>query len=878
MAKEAIKPESASDTQAETQDSTRRTATDAKIEIDRFHAILSERLSIQFGRLYINLPFQSKTKAYPLSPKQAKNDPVRAWAMERYADLHPDAREPLIRSYDAARLRIEREVEIPEDAQAEPEAEPEERPRDRKGRRAQQYAGIIQSVEELKDYAVAAREIGIQYARVPHTQDNPAFTGVWRLDPEKPYRLLDCAIYFTDINRPHAASKSADYSGSLVAVNAQGERKEIQFSRDDLEDKGLDAKLIAFADWPHLPTQKYWLLEALKHLMRDKNVSIHDQYTSLGYALHPEMGLVWIANNGLETAQGFIPSEQAPFIAPALLSPGNGYRALPEVPELNEEIWVLLLEQLNPDNWARLYAKLGAAMRVSFPEGTVERAGKLDFVIETVGDGSGQGKSSEDNFILSLFGADFPYNRPPLISTDDTAPSRPRLMEAMRYLPFMTEDRKAREGNPQFYKQHETRKKLIEMYADNTGGGVKMSAYGRSMASRGNPQGLPLLTGNFDHSAYALRSDAGEEEATEWRACTFVLAPNEKADDGVSRAIGSRRNELTAWGTRERQWMMQQYNQDAHAFMLRVQSWYAQAEKLVLVTCPVWVHSRHKDACIDMVWGMIARQAFLQDLYSDSYQDHFLWNWIETLTPAFIEDRHARADYLQEQVNSRQDAGNLSDFVLDTLRYALGTSQYYIASQQETFLQPEDVPLSLTKLGMKLDQTLEGNEVYRPGQHGIIGYYLARKDMLAFNFAILYPMLEAAAQKQKYPLPSKRDFKKLFAETGVPIVKRDEYGDIERPYSTEKINGKAGQYITIPLHALYPIEESAQNEADEEEQLLQEVNDVKVTPIRRAEPATVGSSSRAEVNGSTQVAVLDRPGQGDVDFSVSAEDIPEEDL
>jgi len=882
---------------------TRRTAQDAQAETERFYILLSPRVHIQYGSISIELPTTpGKTGLYPLSPKQSKNDQVQDWAMGEYGKLYPDEREPLIRNYKAARSQVERTTDIPDDAQIEPQAEqPQESAQDRPAsQRSKRNAAIVQAVQKLKDFSVPAREVGVHYARVPYTEMSAGFTGIWRLDPVKPSRLLDCAIYFTDINRPHAESKSLEYSGTLVAINAQGEEKKIPFSRDALEDKGLDAKLLGFADWPTLPTDKYRLQEALKHLMREKNVKIHDEYPSLGFASHSELGLVWIANNGIETAQGFLSSKEAPFTAPVLFSPGNGYRALADLPafaELKEDLWSLLLDKLNSDNWARMYGKLGAVMRVLFPEETVQQAGKLDFVIETVGDGSGQGKSAEDNFVLSLFGADFTWNRPPLLTTDDTSPSRPRTMEAMRYLPFMTEDRKARENNPQFAKQHETRKKLIEQYADNTGGGSKMGNYGRNVVSRGNPQGVPFMTGNVDHGAYGLRSDAGEEEATEWRVCTFLLTPDEKADYKTSTLIDARRRELTAWGTYERRWIMQQYNADRSAFMLRVQGWRAQAEERVQAICAEWPHTRPMNVCIDIVWGMIARQAFIEDMLPQTYTTHFLWNWIELVTIPFIENRLARAQFLQAIIASRQSGLNLGDFVLDTLRYALGTSQYCIASQQEKLLQPEDVPLSLTKFGMKLDQTLEGNEIYRPGQHGILGYYLARKDAIAFNFSILYPLLEVAAQKPKYPLPTKKDFKRAFAETGLPFVKRDEYGEIVRPYTTEKINGKPDQYITLPLRALYPVG-VAQEGDDEEEELLQEV-ETNIVPFKRAEPERVTPERSASkerppspslagnawaeqraatvAQGSRGVMVADPPRvqENNDPFSVLDEDIPE---
>lgn len=844
------------------QEGTRRTAKDTTEEIDRFCTILSSRIRIRGQFLYVELPTsQGKTKEYPLLPRKNTEDPVRAWVLEQYAELYPGVSDPRIQSYTLARSKVVRNTDTPD---SEDPLQELEAPVTRRGRRSNQFAAIVQEVEKRSDFSQGARDIGVRYTRVPYSIENADFTGIWRLDPEKPYRLLDCSMRVLDLNRPHATSRSADYSGTVEVTNALGEKKTFTIDRETIEERGIDAKFKGFASWPHMPTHRHWLLEAIDLLMREKGVLIRDQREALAWAEHEALGLVWVANNGIETAQGFIPSDTAPFLAPSLLSPGNGYRALTEPQALSGDIWTLLLQELNPNNWARMYAKLGASMRVIFPEGTIERAGKLDFVIETVGEGSGQGKSAEDNYVLSLFGSDFTYNRPPLLTTDDTSPSRPRLMEIPRYCPFMTEDRKAREGNMLFIKQHETRRKLIEQYADNTGGGIKMTAYGTKMISRGNPQGVPFLTGNADHSAYAFSNETGGEEMTEWRACTFILTSDEKSDYQTSLAVNERRQELTNWGTYERQWIMQQYNADRQAFTLRVQDFYAQAEMRVLSVAPEWPHTRPMNVCVDIVSGMLARQAFMQDTFTGQAQELFFSQWIDTFTDEFIQDRLTRAQYLQSLIDRRHNDMRLEDFVLDTIRYALGTSQFYVASQQEKLLQPDDVPLSLSKMGMKLDQTVEGAEMWRPGQHGIVGYYLARKDAIAFNFNILYPLLEAASQKQKYPLPCKSQFKAQFAETGIPHVKRDEYGQIVRPDTSEWVSGKAGQYITIDLHTLYPEPETV--EPNEEEELQREADNEKVVPIRRAEKEA--SSSRAGVNEKV-------PAQAGIDFSASEESIEE---
>lgn len=887
----------------EVPESTKCTTTESREEIDRFYNLLKPHVIIQGQEICIEVPVtEQKKKLYPLIPRNDKNDPLRAWIYEVYADKYPEVTSPRIQNYNFARLKIQRETDIPEPVPGSVPA-PERgtqpgakftagRKRGRGNPLQDEYDRALAEVKEIADLLVPAREIGVLYARVPYTENNPGLTGVWRLDPNKPYQLLDCAVYFKDLNRPHANSKSIDYSGTIRVVNVSGEERTFVIDRDRLEDKGLDAQLKGFASWPHMPSHKHWLLEALDMLMREKTVLIHDQQESLGWCEHKEYGLVWLANNGIETTHGFIPTERAPFIAPSVLVPGNGYRSIdqdraidPSV--LNDEIWELFLEQLNPGNWSRLYGKLGAFAYLLYPEGTRVNAGRLEFAIETVGDGSGKGKSAEDNYVMSLYGVDFRYDLQPYLTADDTAPSRPKVMETVKYCLYADYDRKARPGNALFHKQHESRKQVVTQYADGTGGGNKMTAYGQKLVNRGNPQGGILLTGNFDHAPDSLGSEK-EEDATEWRVCTFLLDQDETADDDVSRHINPRRTELTQWGTAFRHWLMEQYNQDKQALTLRLQNLHEQACLLVDEDLDrVWPHFRPHNYTVDLVAGALTWCAFLSDLFPEDYETRFLYQWFQTYTTAFIDNRYDRAMYIQSLIESRLNPMPLNEYVLDSIRVLLGSSQGYIVSQQDKILQPEDVPSSLSAFGMKHNQNYEGNELWSTGQTKI-GYYLPRKDAIAFNHDLLYPLIEQLALKSKYQLPSKQDFKKKLAETGLPIVKRDQDGNILRPDISEKINGKSGWYITIPLRDVYPIVPVTDEDEDEDELYLSEADNVTQFRAReqeRAQNVTVTVTETGTEPGQpghmtrhvTPSDTAPVPEQDMYDpFDVNPDDVPEE--
>ena len=826
-----------------------RTAQDEQLEIDDLYAIL---LSVQQeGTLFFDIPCGPVKRVCSLFPRRGQDDMLQSWVMGEYRKKYGDRSKPLLMNYKEARSRLKRETPI---SASEQEPTQEEKPKTPKvSARTKKLEEIAQCntliLASADDFKVPGREMGVRYVRVPYRQRDPGLTGLWRIDDQRePIKLLDCAFQFRDIERPHTSSKSTDYAGTIIATNTQGETKTFLIDKEAIEQGGLEARLKGFANWPHVTLHKQWLQDALDLLMREKGVIIHDKQESLGWVIDEKLGLVWVANNGIETAQDFIATEQAPFVAPTLLTPGNGYRALTARPSaLNETIWQRFLGELNSRNWARVYAKLGAYMRLLFPEGTIEHAGKLNFAIETVGDGTGQGKSAEDNFILSLYGTDFPYNRATYLTSTDSVPSRARVMGAVRYCLFADYDHKARPGNPQFHRHHEARKLLIAQYADDEGGGLIVKDKQRNVGPRGNPQGGPLLTGNYDHSAYAIQESGADEEASEFRFCTFTVESDERANYDISIQIDAQRFDITAWGTQTRQWLMQQFNADKHALTQRILQWKAEASNIVDQCSYLWPHSRPMNVCIDLVWGILAWQAFLEDT-TQTYQDSYLWQFFHTFTKAFIDNRYERAMYLQSLLDARTGGQALGDFVLESLRYLFAASDVYVTSQQDEILREEDVPFSLTRAGMSRDLTTEGHEFWRTGRKPI-GHYLPRKGVYAFDFNVLYPELERIAQRQKYPLSRRSEFKKHFAETGIPLVKKDDFGNIVETDIQAWIKRKNGpRYVAIPLSLLYPASDVTEHDEEESEDTQTDVQqehkvitfpgrgDVQAQPVQESGP------------------------------------------
>lgn len=772
---------------AKAEEVTKNTDISAREETERLYAILSPLVGKKNNSLSITI----QKKQYELKSKTERGNFVRMWVFDEYCSRH-HSDYPRVSSLDMALARIFRDHGISEDT---PQKKTSRNSKDSR------FAELEQEIERRADFKVSASVAGTCYVRVPYSADKTDesntdnLCGLWLIGSRQPIHLLKCYLYFSNLNRPYATSKSTDYSGTLHATNAQGKAKTFAVDREAIEEKGLDAKFKGFCVWPKSRRQKDWLLEIIDCLMEEKQVTIHDQQESLGWVEAQEK-LIWVANNALETVDGFIASEQAPFTAPSIVSPGNGYRATPSVPVPNDEIWELFLGKLNESNWERLYGKLGAFARVMFPEGIVEHAGSLPFAIETVGDGSGQGKSAEDNFILSLYGIDFTYDRSTYLSETDTQGGRLRPMSKVKYCLFTDYDRKARPGNNLFDKQHESRKLVIDQYADHTGGGTISSRDAQKERARGKPSGGALLTGNFDHSPISIER---EEEMIEYRVCTFIVQSDEKADMHISREINNRRIELYSWGVAFRRWFMQHYNSDKQAFILLILGLSSHAEKLVLNAGYDWPHTRYINQCIDLVWGVLTWKAFLQEHYPNS----FLLTWLDTFTDAFISTRYQRACYVQGLVDSRKGSTTLDEFVLDTIRYELGTGKCYVRSQQDGILSPDEMPVSPTQLGYK-STSYNGTEVWDTGQTSI-GHYVKRKEAIAFLPNMLYQVVLKEAARKKFPVPSSSTvFNQKLAETGLIACIRNDEDEIVRSNVSIAINGKSKQCLLIPLNILYP--------------------------------------------------------------------------
>lgn len=797
----------------------------AKDEVERIYLILSPMVCKVDEKLYADIPTKKDKKRCEVKVKSDRGDTLRNWIKEQYWKQYPNDKDPRISSFDIACGRLHREYDISEESTSKKKSE---------SGGTSQFKALENEIYEKMDDKWRASVAGTWFVRVPYIEGsiyNSSLIGIWLLGGRQPIRLLDCHIQFVELNRPHARSKSTEYSGTILVINAKGETKRIEITREEIEEKGLDAKLKAFAIWPKSRRVKDWLLEAIDNLMREDGVTIHDQNESLGWVEHPQLGLTWLYNNGLGTANGFISSDKAPYTSPNIVSPGNGYRGMADVPAPTDDIWNLWLNKLNPSNWARVLGKLGAYARVKFPEKTVENAGTLDFAIETVGEGSGQGKSAEDNYILSLDGIDFRYDFPSYLTETDTQPGRLRPMSKVRYCLFGDYDRKARPSQTNFDKQHESRKLVVSQYADHTGGGTISSRDAQKERARGKPCGGILLTGNYDHVPTSVER---EEEATEYRVCTFLVDVEEKADRNISQQIDARRVELFSWGHAFKLWIMQRFNQDSQAFALHIQGLRVKAETLVSEGGYNWPHHRYQNQCVDLVWGICAWKSFLEECYPNS----LLLQWLDVLVSAFIEERYQRASYVQAQVDNRKSATTLDQFVLETVRGLLGTSQCYIASQQNQNLSPEEIPMSPSDFGL-VRKVFEDKEEWVPGRT-LIGYYLSRKGAIAFIPHLFYQEVAREATRRKFPIPGEQDFKKQLAEAGITTVKRDKEGEIIRPDFQEKINGDGKWCLTIPLAILYPQPDPSEVEDEEEEEYMQAADEAtNVTPLHKKRPNPV---------------------------------------
>ena len=442
-----------------------RSPVDDREQKARFKTILEDRLDVREHGLFVNIAREGDEPEYYPLPRKSLNDDVRAWALGEYIERYHI--KGIATNYAAALAAIWQVHR--RNIQAAPEGEEKSEKRGRGRPKAQLSPEVQAAIEIIHRTAVppegaqySASAPGSFYARVPFMPGNlecsSLYTGTWHVTEKGATRLTDIALYPLTLTRPHSASKSADFSGSLRAVNARGRELIVEFDRETLA-QGLDAKFKGFASiWPELPTRKYQLLEALNAALAWDKVSTHDSHDSLGWVvLNGE--LQWLANNGVETARGFIPSDRAAIVAPAMSMGGNGYRADGERRELNADIWELCLEKLNPLGMVRRLSKLGAWARLKFPEGTVDHPGVLDFVIETVGDGTGQGKSAEDNRLLALDGLDFSWDKGTYLTERDTLPARSHAMERVKYCLYTDFDRKARPGNRyKFEQQHASRR------------------------------------------------------------------------------------------------------------------------------------------------------------------------------------------------------------------------------------------------------------------------------------------------------------------------------------------------------------------------------------------------------------------------------------
>lgn len=820
----------------------RAPAPSAKEEKARFHAVLSSVIEKRDGQLIACLPHLGER---PLRRKNGQDD-VRDWALSEYIERFTVNGRTA--NYEAARADIWREMGEPaqdraQDAQGEPE---EKRGRGRpKSKLSVDDETALSIIAEFSDWQDDGPFPGSLYARVPYLGEHIAlskrYTGLWYLPGQEkpPTRLIDAALYYTDVTYPHASAKNRPHTGTLKAVNGRGQEKLFPFSGNELRDRENN-KFKHFAKWPQdIPTQAR-LLNAMEALFTSDPATIwHEQVDALGYSEAPGQGLVYALANGIETARGFIPNEKAPVVAPDLISAGNGYQGTHEKTKVTDDVWRLIFEDIEEEDAIRIAAKMGAMMYTWFPPGTVESAGRLPFYIETIGTSSA-GKTPEDNILKSLQGIGFRYDSPPFLTNDDTKASAPARMATMKYLGYSDDDRKCSPGSPGFLGEHIARKRMINYYADGQGAGSRYYDHATRIASRGEPQGLALGTGNYDHAVYALSTPGLDEDPVEFRACTFVVAPGHQIrTEENSRAIFAKKAEIYATGRAARAWLMHEYNRDPKGLQQYLQDLGARAGATMRELFDYdWEETKQKNHCRLLVWGVLAWLDFLAK-YGPGREQGYLYQKLTYLLSGIVEDRAIRSNYLNELIKKRDGGSDLGEFVLDAIRQALAQVRGHIVDQNGSPLTPDDIPpdYALDALGYYtrpvLGATSDTENIW-DHSHAVLGHYMRRSHTIAFRMDALYSVaLAPHARETKYALPSMSEIKKRLLETGLLAEEQ------------KRVKGRNERVLVISLERLaLPGREMIDTEEEAEKQsLLAEVD--KVVDIAQARADRAPSSAPA---------------------------------
>ena len=779
-----------------------------QIEIDRFATILGEHLEVNSaGKACIAVSFDGATKLLPIATKRDCGN-ARSWASAEYLARFPGAKRPKLANFEDARALLCMRIAPSEDTQEEPQ---EKRGRGRpKSKLTEEDREAINTILDFADWKEDGPYPGSLFVRVPYLTDtrglalgdDPAklsrrYTGMWYMAGQEkpPTRLMDAALYYADVTYPHASAKNRPHSGTLQAVNSRGREKSFPFTGNELRDRENN-KFKNFAQWPQdIPNQSRLLncMEAL--YTSDPRTRWHEQLDHLGYA-ETDQGLIFALCNGIETARGFIANENAPIIGADLISAGNGYQGTEERLKPSEDVYRAIFECIAECDQVRIAAKLGALMYTWFPPGCVENAGRLPFYIETIGTPS-CGKTPEDNFIKAHQGLHFRYDSPPFLTNDDTKASAPARMQIMKHLAYSDDDRKCSPGAPGFQSEHAARKRHINYYADGQGAGSRYYEHATRIASRGEPQGLALGTGNYDHAFYALSTPGLDEDPIEFRACTFVVGSRSIRSEENSRAIFEQKAALYAMGRAARAWLMNEYNRDKGALRDYIQDLGARANATMRDLFPYdWYESKQKNHCQVLIWGLLAWIDFLGK-YGPGREQGYLYGKLSSLLGTVVEDRAARAEYLSDLIKGRESGADLGEFVLDAIRATLAARRAYIVDQRGEPLTLADIPpdYGLSSFGYfqhtALASASDSPDYQWDHAHVPLGHYMKRSRTVAFSMNELYASaLTPYAREQKRDLPRIDELKKRLLESGLISEKQ------------QWIQGRNLYYIVIDLDKL----------------------------------------------------------------------------
>lgn len=770
---------------------TGNTRRDKGQEAERLIALMKPLAELQGKSVFLKIPLDNNegSRSCRLTTQKRQGEDARVWVSGEYYKQYQQS--PLQETFNSACIAVQSAMLVTSGETVQ-ESETPQKP-------VPQWKEKVECILDNAAIILPASEIKAQYAYVKPCPEKHTVSGVWRVSGASTIQLTDMYIEVERIAVPMATGKGKDWHVTLHCINSQGQEKRFEVAREDIEGEGLDAKVKGYAMWPNSPMQRYHLLEAINRLALHPDVIRQEEADSIGWQLSEQFGVVWQCSNGIETLHnGFILAEHSPFLPPVLLSPGNGYEGTNDLPSPNDEIWHLLLERLNPANGNRLYGKLGMQVYGELPVGSIadeqkDRAGKARFPIETIGEPR-VGKSVEDNFVLSLQGIAFDYQRETYLQERNTAIGRIRLQCKVRHATYTDFDRKSSDNSARFEKEHQSRHDLLMMYNEGDGGTVGKRDGGDR--SRGNPVGVPLLTGNYDHAVYSIGHD---ELADETRVMTFVWSKGVKSDDRVSREINARRRELYAWGVSRRKWLMRWASKPEHMsqFTRLVSHCYRTATDNVMSEKYEWKCDKHRNQTIECVAMINVFRHFLKAYHPGS----FLIGWFEQQTPLFIQDRVERCQYVHRLDSEHKGEQGMKDFVLDVLRDTLSTGKLYLLSQQGKILTEDETPLSLTRYGLRL--VVRGDEqVYDTGTvHA--GYWLRGSNAIGFLPDVLYQKVKEEATRKRIPILPRDELMKHLVDEAVilPSLKKDEY---ESYAKVVKIQGKATRLVTVPHDVLYP--------------------------------------------------------------------------